>query len=85
MRADTPLTCKEIVELVTDYLEGSLPDEQRALFEAHLAACRGCRTYLEQMRQTIALTGRLTEEWLTPEAEQVLLNAYKDWKNMPEG
>lgn len=85
MKAEIPLTCKEIVELVTDYLEDSLPVEQRALFEAHLAACSGCRSYLEQMRQTIALTGRLTEEWLTPEAEQVLLNAYKDWKNMREG
>lgn len=81
MKADMPLTCKAIVELVTDYLEDSLPVEQRALFEAHLGACRGCRTYLEQMRQTIALTGRLMEEGIAPEAERVLLSAFKDWKS----
>lgn len=81
MKADNSLTCKEIVEIVTDYLEGSMPVEQRARFEAHLAGCSGCRTYVEQMRQTIELTGRLTEERVSPEAEQVLLSAFKDWKN----
>ena len=56
------LPCQELVELVTDYLEGRLPPLERLRFEAHLAQCGGCRTYLEQMRQTIRALGRLTED-----------------------
>lgn len=52
------LTCKELVEIVTDHLEGALPAHERARFEAHLAECDGCATYLEHVRTTIALTGR---------------------------
>ena len=61
------MTCQELVELVTDYLEDTLPDEERARFEAHLALCPGCVTYLEQMRQTIQLAGLLTEDSLSPD------------------
>jgi anti-sigma factor RsiW len=53
------LTCKELVELVTDYFEGSLPRSERRRFERHLTGCDGCSVYLEQMRQTIELTGAL--------------------------
>ena len=65
---DTDLTCQELVELVTDYLEGSLSAAQRARFEEHLAKCAGCRNYLAQMRQTIKLAGKLTEESIAPQA-----------------
>ena len=53
------LTCRELVELVTDYLEGALGDDERARFEAHLGGCAGCTAYLHQMRTTIWLVGRL--------------------------
>jgi anti-sigma factor RsiW len=67
------LTCKELIEVVTDYLEGSLPAERRLLFEEHLAFCQGCQTYLEQLRETIRLAGTLTEDDLGPEARAALL------------
>ena len=74
------LTCQELVELVTAYLDGALPDEQLRLFEAHLAGCGGCRRYLDQMRTTIELTGRLEEESLDPSARDALLEAFRSWR-----
>ena len=56
------LSCREVVELVTAYLEGALSREEHVRFETHLAACRGCVAYLEQMRATIRLTGTLRVE-----------------------
>lgn len=76
----TELTCKELVELVTEYLEGTLPENVRARVEAHLAGCNGCTNYLEQMRQTIQLTGKLREENLTPGQRDELLHLFRDWK-----
>ncbi|HEX9716917.1 MAG TPA: zf-HC2 domain-containing protein [Actinomycetota bacterium] len=74
------LTCRELVELVTDYLEGALPPEERARFEQHIAGCRGCTTYLGQMREMLRLLGRLTEESVSPQAQEALLEAFHDWK-----
>lgn len=74
------LTCQEVVELVSDYLEGTLDTGQRARFEAHLAGCRGCTNYLEQMRRTIQMVGRLTEESLSPPVRDELLALFRDWK-----
>jgi anti-sigma factor RsiW len=74
------LTCKELVEVITDYLEGRLPPERRLPFEEHLASCDGCQTYLEQMRETIRLTGTLMEDDLEPEARAALLGVFRDWK-----
>jgi len=73
------LSCQELVELVTDYLEGALPGEEAARFEDHIGRCTGCKFYLEQIRQTIALTGRLSVDALSPEAEGALLDAFRDW------
>ena len=73
------LTCKELVELVTGYLEGSLRGRRRRRFEAHLAACDGCTRYLRQMETTIRMTGSLTEEQVTEEQKAVLLTAFRDW------
>jgi predicted anti-sigma-YlaC factor YlaD len=75
------LTCKELVELVTDYLEGVLPPAERRRFEEHLAGCQGCRDYLQQMRETIRLTGQLTEEAIEPQAREALLHVFRAWKN----
>jgi predicted anti-sigma-YlaC factor YlaD len=69
-----------MVELVTEYLEGARSPRARAIFEAHLVVCPGCTAYLDQMRQTIALVGRLTEEDLAPEGRRELLAAFRDWK-----
>jgi len=73
------LTCQELVELVTEYLEGTLSPEDRVRFEAHLATCPGCRIYLEQMRQTIELLGRITEEMIPERAKEELLRAFRTW------
>jgi anti-sigma factor RsiW len=73
------LTCKELVELVTGYLDGSLRGRRRRRFEAHLAACDGCTRYLRQMEATIRATGTLTEEQVTEEQRAVLLTAFRGW------
>jgi predicted anti-sigma-YlaC factor YlaD len=75
------LSCRELVELVTEYLEGGLGPAMRARVEEHLDACPGCRDYLEQMRQTIKMLGKLPEESITPEAEASLLRIFRDWKS----
>lgn len=74
------LTCRELVELVTDYLEERLASAERARFELHLACCDPCRTYLAQMREVLAAAGALDEEALEPEARDALLGAFRDWK-----
>jgi anti-sigma factor RsiW len=74
------LTCREMVELVTEYLEGSMPARERAIFEAHLSVCPGCTAYLEQMRQTISALGKLTEETIPAPARDELLNVFRNWK-----
>jgi len=69
------------VELVTDYLEGALPAGEQARFEEHIARCSGCKTYLEQIRQTMETLRRLPEDGLTPEAERALLEAFRGWRS----
>jgi anti-sigma factor RsiW len=76
-----PLSCQELVELVTSYLEGALPQDERASFEHHIEGCAGCHEYVRQMRQTIELTGRLAPTDVSPEAEAALLAAFRDWKS----
>ena len=73
------LSCQELVELVTDYVEGALAPEEHERVDRHLDLCQGCRTYVEQMRQTIQLTGRLTVEDVSPEAELALREAFRAW------
>jgi anti-sigma factor RsiW len=72
------MTCQELVELVTDYLEGALDPETRARFEQHLSLCPGCETYLEQMAETAARLGEIPVETLSAEARAVLLAAFRD-------
>jgi anti-sigma factor RsiW len=73
------LSCQELVELVTDYLEGALDERDLRAFDAHLAACDGCTEYLEQMRTTIRLVGTLNPKDLSKDAETVLLEAFRGW------
>jgi anti-sigma factor RsiW len=74
------LSCQELVELVTDYLEGVLPEEQRQRLEEHLGRCDGCGRYVQQMRATLRVTGELTPASLSPEAEEALLEAFRNWR-----
>jgi anti-sigma factor RsiW len=74
------LTCQELVELVTEYLEGSLPAAELARFEEHDMTCPPCRAHIDQMRRTITVVGRLSEESLSTAAEHDLLDAFRGWK-----
>jgi anti-sigma factor RsiW len=73
-----PLVCREFVELVTDYLEGRLPDEERVRFEAHLAECDGCGGYLEDMRRLVGSLHELPEPPPDPATREALLRAFRD-------
>ena len=75
------LSCQELVELVTSYLDGALDPVERERFERHISTCDGCGRYLEQMRATIRLTGTLAPADLGPEAERKLLAAFRDWRS----
>lgn len=73
------LTCQEFVELVTEYLEGIMPPDERTRFEAHLDDCPYCDSYLEQIRQTIRMLGRLSEETLDPAIKEEMLHRFRTW------
>ncbi len=75
------LVCQQAVELVTDYLEGSLNARARRRFEAHLADCPHCTEYLAQMRETIRLTGRLEPDDLTPQVREEFTDLYRRWRS----
>ena len=80
MTNEQPLTCKELVEIITDYLENRLSASERVRFEAHLAGCTGCTNYVNQMRRTITMLGGLKEEDLPPQTQQDLLTIFQNWK-----
>jgi anti-sigma factor RsiW len=78
-RADRdPLVCREFVELVTDYLEGTLPDSERARMQAHLAECEGCTGYLEDMRRLVGSLHVTPEPPPDPATRDALLRAFRD-------
>ena len=79
MSHHSEITCVELVELVTAYLEDALSAEDRVRFEQHLVMCEGCTTYLEQMRETIRLAGTLREDDLDDHARDALLHAFRTW------
>ena len=73
------MSCKEVVELVTDYFEGVLSAEDTRRFEQHIEDCVWCARYLEQMRLTINTVGRIDEVSISPAAKDSLLHAFRDW------
>jgi len=75
------LTCKELVEKVTDYLEGALCSEDKERFESHLALCDGCRAYLQQMCKTIQSVGNLGDDSVSSQVQERLLRVFRNWKN----
>lgn len=74
------LTCRELVELVTEYLEETLPAAERVRFDEHLKTCPHCRTYLEQMRRTVRVVGGLSQEAFPAGALEVLLEHFRRWR-----
>jgi anti-sigma factor RsiW len=74
------LTCRELVELVTDYLEGALDDDTVRRFDEHLALCPGCVTYLDQMRETASRLGTIPVESISEETQASLLSAFRDFR-----
>lgn len=79
MSAQDEMTCKELVEVVSDYLEGRLPANDRRRLEEHLDECPYCAEYIDQMRLTIAALGELSEDALSPEARGELVEAFRGW------
>ncbi len=74
------MDCKELVETITAYLDGTLGDVDRRRFAEHLATCPHCSEYLEQMRETVARLGTLDESRLSPRAREQLVSAFRDWR-----
>lgn len=83
MTTTQELRCKEVVGLVTDYLEAVLLPATQTQLEAHLDDCPDCRTYLQQIRQTIAMLHQLAEQPLFPETREALLQVFQTWKQTP--
>ncbi len=75
------MTCKEVVELMTAYLEGSLSEADRARFDKHIGGCDGCTAYLEQMRTTLRLLGRIADEAIPAHMEADLVSAFRGWRS----
>jgi anti-sigma factor RsiW len=74
-----PMSCQELVELVTDYLDGALDGDTRVRFEHHVGLCPGCETYLQQMTETAARLGSIPVDSLSAEAQARLLEAFRDF------
>jgi anti-sigma factor RsiW len=75
------MTCRELVELVTEYLEGTLLAHDRMRLEAHVAECPYCEEYIAQMRRTVEVLGKLPAERMDPAREQMLLEAFRGWRS----
>ena len=74
------MSCRQVVGLVTEYLEGALSDADRRRFEAHIAGCPNCTEYLAEMRTTLRLMGRLDPERLPDHVQRELVRAFRNWK-----
>jgi anti-sigma factor RsiW len=74
------ISCQEVVELVTDYLDRALPADEASLFEQHINFCDGCIWYVEQIKATADALGEVREEHISPEAKSRLMTAFRDWK-----
>jgi anti-sigma factor RsiW len=74
------IVCRELVELVTPYLEDALPPDERALVDQHLASCDGCQAYIQQMRLTIRAIGHLSEDAITSKTREDVLAIFRSWR-----
>jgi predicted anti-sigma-YlaC factor YlaD len=80
MPINDTLSCLEVVELVTDYLENALLPEMRKRLEEHIAECPGCETYIEQIRQTISMLHQIAKQQVSPATKQELLQFFHRWE-----
>jgi anti-sigma factor RsiW len=78
MADGTAISCQEVVEVITDYLEGKLSPEEVAIFEAHLAICDGCQFYLDQIRITIAAVGQIEDEDVPAQLRETVVAAFRN-------
>ena len=83
MLPSSEMTCRDVVELVTDYLENALSAADRVRFEEHLGECPPCKMYLEQMQHTVAALGKLPGDAVPDRVKRGLLEAFRDWKKRP--
>jgi Putative zinc-finger len=74
-------TCREVVELAADYVEGAMPPDEATLFEMHLNFCDGCMWFIEQLQTTAELAGRIEPEKLPEDLQEQLLQAFRDWRH----
>jgi predicted anti-sigma-YlaC factor YlaD len=79
------MTCRQVVELMTDYLEGVLSSADRARFEEHIAGCDGCRAYLAQLATTRRVLRKLADETVPPDLQAELLKTFKNWRTTIQG
>jgi anti-sigma factor RsiW len=77
----SPMLCRELVEVITGYLDGTLPDVDRLRFDEHLATCPHCTAYLDQMRTTLRLTGRLSHDDIPDATREDLLQVFRRWQS----
>jgi len=81
MTTEADVTCREVAELLSDYLDDAIPAPERARLDAHLAECDGCTAALEQLRETIRVTGTVTEEHVAQEQLEPVRAAFRSWRN----
>lgn len=79
MTTEADVTCREVVELLSDYLDDAIRAPDWARLDAHLAACDGCSAALEQLRETVRVTGTLTEERVAEERLEPVRTAFRAW------
>lgn len=81
MNTEPDVTCRQVAELLSDYLDDAIPAPDRARLDAHLAGCQGCSAALEQLRETIRVTGTLTESQVAQEQLEPLRSVFRAWWN----
>lgn len=74
------LDCQSLIDLVSDYLEGTLPAPERDRFEEHVAGCAGCGRALEQFRLTVRTVGHVSEDEIPVPLRDALVDAFRAWK-----
>jgi len=74
------MCCRDVIDLITEYLDDVMKGLDRARFDAHLASCPGCTTYLDQLRQTTTWLGQLSEASMPILAQDAFLRSFRDWK-----
>lgn len=86
MSQQEELVCREFVELVTEYLEASVLEPLKTRIEEHLDECVDCERYLDQIRQTISLLGKLAGAApVSDEAQTELTELFRQWKAASSG